>query len=207
MRKSICIFSVLLRSKYTHEINIEKEHISIFLSPSKSDRVNHAIECFIRGKSDVTAIVCVRRDTSTNPVVIGVVSPTQVEVVYPSKYLVKIVTNNNNGCKDSLHDDVVSFEKGKFFRKKVLKKAYRIRVKKNGPFNVGVDDFSQFQKRLLRSHAGEFGFVSPKMSSGKLPFVRGIMSLMGDKARDKSKDPRLLLRYTSCFIDLRVKNT
>ena len=169
----------------------------IILSPSKSDNVNNAIESFIRRKSNVTAIVCVRRDTSTNPVIIGVVSPSDVGVVYPSKYLVK---NSTSQCK--LLDDVVSFHDGQFYREKVLKKAYIIRVNKYGPFNVDVESITQFENRLFRAHDGAFGFVSPKMSSGKLPFIRGIMSLMGIKAHEKSKDPRLLLRYTSCFIDV-----
>lgn len=186
-----------MKSNYVHKIEIEKHHIIILLSPSISSKVNQSIETFILEKhASARAIVNIREDSSKNPIIIGVVSPKDVSIVYPSR-------NHKKLSSDDLHDEVIRIKNGSFSREKMLKKAYMIRVAKSSPFNVNVENLAEFEERLAKkAYAGDFGFVSPKMSYGKLPFIRGIFSLMGTKANQKSTDPRYLSKYTSCFIDI-----
>lgn len=196
MEEANCIFNITLKSTKNY-IKIKEKYIVLYISPSTNDKVNDSIESFVKGKKG-KAIVSIRKNTSTNPIVLNVVCPDDVHIVYPSRGSVKIKRRKD----DSLHDDVIHFKNGKFYRKRVLRKAYKICVKKSEQFNTSISDIQEFMTRLDGALSGELGFVSPKMSSGKLPFVRGIMSLMGHNGKKQSKDPRLLLKYTSVFIKI-----
>lgn len=166
------------RVKFIDEIRVFKCFIYITMQKSTSIRVNREIEKFIQLKTNTLAAFALRKDTSTNLLALGVVSNGDITDIEPS-----ITIRSNNG---------------KFY--KVLNKpAFRIRIQKETCFNVGVSNSSELLERI---NSRSIGFVCPKMSSGKTPYVRGLLSLMGSKGKTQSKDGKYNRKNISCFVKL-----
>jgi len=166
------------RIKFIDEIRVFKCFIYITMQKSTSIRVNRDIENFIKLKKKTLAAFALRKDTSTNLLTLGVVSNGDITSIEPS---ISIQSNN-----------------GKFY--KVLNKpTFRIRVQKEKCFNVDVKDSLELLERI---NSKRIGFVCPKMSSGKTPYVRGLLSLLGPKGKILSKDGRYNRKNISCFIKL-----
>ena len=182
LSKAKCIFAT--RMKFIDEIRVFKYYIYITMQTSTSTRVNREIEDFIRLKTKKTAAFALRKDTSTNLLVIGVIS---------TKDIIKIEPTNKI---------IIRSENGKFYRVNGSKPAFRICIQKEPCFNIGVKTSYEFMEKVCRKTTGSIGFVCPKMSSGKTPFVRGLISLLGNQGKIQAIDGSYNRKNISCFIKL-----
>lgn len=159
------------------EVRVTPEHVYITMRASSSARVNKEIKNFMAVESK--AVFAIRKDTSTNLLVIGVVSGKDIAF---------------------LGSDEVYSSDGKFYRR--TEDSFRIKIKKNSCFNINVKDSHDFLDRVNNRSFGSIGFVCPKMSDGKMPYVRGLISLLGKGGERLAKKGGFNRCHSSCFIKL-----
>lgn len=166
------------RLEYVVDVVVEEEVIYVDMMSSTSSRINHSIEDFVSGLDGI-AVFALRKDTSTNLLVLGVLKAQDVTYV-PGSFEVESMN-------------------GKFYRNL---KHFRVRLKKMSAFNTEkVTCKSEFY-RMVRGGSG-LGVVCPKMSFGKMPFVRGLISLLGDIGWKLAENGNYSARHSGCFVKIK----
>lgn len=180
-------FILNTRLEFVLDVTVLEDTIFVDMMSSTSSRINRGIRDFMSGiPSDGVAVFALRKDTSCNLLLLGVLRMEDVTYV-----------------PDSFE---VESRDGKFYRH--LKK-FRVRLKKKSAFNTEhVTCKSQFYDMVRRSGRGSgvgfgLGVVCPKMSTGKMPFVRGLMSLLGDAGCKVAENGNFSLRHSGCFVKIK----
>lgn len=164
------------RLEYIVDVNVVENAIYIDMKSSTSSRINKNIRRFmVSGKG--SAVFALRKNTSRNLLIFGVLKGEDVTFV-----------------PDSL---VVQSRNGKFYREVTQ---FRVRLKKKPIFNLNIKDETEFYEKVERGSG--VGVVCPKMSSGKMPYVRGLISLLGATGSHLSKDGKYNIRHSGCFVKI-----
>ena len=169
-------FILNTRLEYVVEVNVVENAIYIDMKSSTSSRINKNIKRFmVSGKG--VAVFALRKNTSRNLLVLGVLRGHDVTFVPGS---MKVESRN-----------------GKFYREVTQ---FRVRLKKVPLFNLNIKNKEEFYKKVDRGSG--VGVVCPKMASGKMPYVRGLMSLLGKTGSHMSKDGKYNIRHSGCFVKI-----
>ena len=167
------------RIEYIDDILVLNCFIYITMRSSSSTRVNNEIERFINlNEKKEMAVFALRKDTSTNLLAVGLIRREDVSIINPDPSI------------------LIKSDNGKFYRVNGSRPAFRIRIKRGSCFNVDVKNSSEFLNKIMN---GSIGFVCPKMSSGKTPYKRGLLSLLGSRGKTRSEDERYNRRNATCF--------
>lgn len=167
-----CILST--RLEYIVRVSVSDEYLYIYMKSSTSSRINKRIKHFIVSGTGM-AVFALRKDTSTNLLVLGTLERSDL----------------------SFAEAAVESRNGKFFRDF---DQFRVRLKKTPSFNLNITSAKEFVDKV-RCGSG-VGLKCPKMSSGKMPYVRGLISLLGETGADLAKNGRFNLRHSGCFVEI-----
>ena len=169
-------FILNTRLEYVVEVNVVDNAIYIDMKSSTSSRINKNIRRFmVSGKG--SAVFALRKNTSRNLLILGVLRGEDVTFV-PSSL-------------------VVGSRNGKFYREVTQ---FRVRLKKVPLFNLDIKDKTEFYRKV--EHGSGVGVVCPKMAFGKMPYVRGLISLLGETGSYMSMDGKYNIRHSGCFVEI-----
>lgn len=169
-------FILNTRLEYVVAVHVLQNSIYIDMKSSASSRINKCIRNFMVSGSGI-AVFAVRKNTSRNLLVLGVLRGEDVTFVPGSS---KIKSRN-----------------GKFYRDIT---EFRVRLKKDDNFNLNIRDTTEFFEKVERGVG--MGIVCPKMASGKMPYVRGLISLLGVTGHHLSKNGGYNIRRSGCFVEI-----
>ncbi|CAM9134362.1 unnamed protein product [Sphacelaria rigidula] len=168
------------RLKYVVDVVVLEDTIFVDMMSSTSSRINRSIRDFMSGvPSDGVAVFALRKDTSTNLLLLGVLEMEDVTCV-PGSFEVE--------SRD-----------GKFYRHL---KQFRVRVKKKSEFNTEHVTCKSHFYDMVKNCSG-LGVVCPKMSFGRMPFVRGLISLLGDAGCKVAENGNFSVRHSGCFVKIK----
>lgn len=168
------IFST--RLEYVVEVNVVQNEIYIDMKSSTSSRINKSIKRFMISGAGV-AVFALRKNTSRNLLVLGVLRGQDVTFVPGS---MKVKSRN-----------------GKFYREAAQ---FRVRLQKQTIFNLHIENKEEFYVKVNLGFG--VGVMCPKMGSGKMPYVRGLISLLGATGSQLSKDGKYNVKYSGCFVKI-----
>lgn len=170
-------FILNTRLEYVVGVQVLEDSIYIDMKSSASSRINKSIRQFMFSGSEVVAVFALRKNTSRNLLVMGTLRGE--DVTFAPGFTVE--SSNGN-----------------FYRQA---KQYRVRLKKRSAFNtssiISSEDFLQKVE-----HGYGIGVFCPKMASGKMPYVRGLISLLGATGSKLSKKGTFNVRHTGCFVKI-----
>lgn len=169
-------FMLNTRLEYVTSVSVDnlEDVVYVDMKSSASSKINNLIQHFMSTDSEV-AVFAVRKDTSTNLIVLGAVRGKDVSFV---------------------PGEIESFN-GKFYMRNKL---IRIKLKQNTEFNFDVTTPAEFFEKVKRGSG--LGLVCPKMSFGKMPFVRGLISLFGVPGSHLAGNGNFNIRHSGCFIKI-----
>lgn len=166
-------FILNTRLEYVVHVEVLDDEIYIYMKSSTSSNINKSIKRFMGGMEDGFAVFALRKDTSTNLLALGMLKG------------------------GDLTSEIKSTN-GRFYRDLEL---IRVRLSKSHSFNTAnIASKSEFF-RMIKLGSG-LGIVCPKMSFGKMPYVRGLISLLGATGSNVAKNGNFNLRHTGCFIKI-----
>lgn len=175
-------FILNTRLEYVIGVSIDnvEDVVYVDMKSSSSSKINRSLKEFMVSDSGV-AVFAVRKDTSTNLIVLGTVSGEDVTFVPAT-----CVPESSNG---------------KFYMvKDSWKTGIRIKLKRKSEFNLNVTTPAEFFEKVRRGSG--LGLVCPKMSFGKMPFVRGLISLFGVSGSVLSFKGNFNVRHSGCFVKI-----
>ena len=169
-------FILSTRLEYVVDVKVLEDVIYVDMKSSTSSRINKSIRRFMVS-DDGVAVFALRKNTSTNLLVLGVLKGDDVTFIPDS-------------C-------TIESRNGKFYRELTQ---FRVRLTKNSGFNLDISSSSEFLANVERGTG--VGVVCPKMASGQMPYVRGLISLLGVAGCHLSKNGRYSLRHSGCFVKI-----
>lgn len=169
-------FILNTRLEYVVQVKVVENAIYIDMMPSTSSRINRSIRHFmVSGNEQNVAVFALRKNTSTNLLVLGLLRAEDVTFV-PGK---------------------IESRNGKFYREVTQ---FRVRLKKKSVFNLNITSSAEFIEKVERGSG--VGVVCPKMASGKMPYVRGLISLLGETGHYLSQSGKYNIRHSGCFVKI-----
>lgn len=168
-------FILNTRLEYVVGVQVLEDTIYIDMKSSSSSRINRSIRQFMFSGNQVAAFA-LRKNTSTNLLLMGTLRGQ--DVTFAST---KVESSN-----------------GKFYRHV---EQFRVRLKKISMFNLNsvISSAEFFRKVEIGSGVG---VICPKMTSGKMPYVRGLISLLGVTGSNLSKHRNFNIRHSGCFVKI-----
>ena len=168
-------FILNTRLEYVVGVPVLEDTIYIDMKSSSSSRINRSIRQFMFSGNQVAAFA-LRKNTSTNLLLMGTLRGQ--DVTFAST---KVESSN-----------------GKFYRHV---EQFRVRLKKISMFNLNsvISSAEFFRKVEIGSGVG---VICPKMTSGKMPYVRGLISLLGVTGSNLSKHRNFNIRHSGCFVKI-----
>lgn len=179
LRLSKARYILTTRCEYIDDVRVLGPYVYITMRMSSSRRINQEIEKFIHSIGSIAAFA-IRKDTSTNLLVMGTISSDDITKTH--------------------HTNDIESRDGKFYRVD-SRVGFRVRIPRNSCFNINVQSSGEFLDKVY-SKSFNIGFVCPKMSSGKMPYIRGLISLLGSSGEMLSKDGSFKRRHSGCFFAL-----
>lgn len=174
-------FILNTRLEYIVDVEVLDDEIHVTMKASTSSKINKSIERFIAGVEGGLAVFALRKDTSTNLLALGMLEGEDL-TFGPGSSEVKS-TN------------------GRFYREWKPGNSILVRLRKNPAFNTAnIACTSEFYQ-MIKLGTG-LGIVCPKMSFGKMPYVRGLISLLGAAGSIVAKNGNFSLRHSGCFVKI-----
>lgn len=177
MEKILCSISkanfiLNTRLEYIVKVRVVDDVLYIDMKSSTSSNINRRIKHFMLSGTGV-AVFALRKDTSTNLLVLGTLERSDLTFVRSN----------------------IESRNGKFYRD-----FDQFRVRLRNAFNVNIKTSSEFVEKVRCGK--HLGFVCPKMSFGKMPYVRGLISLLGETGANLAKNGNFNLRHSGCFVEI-----